>query len=35
MIKNQIRKTGMVKELEMENENLRGQVVDLENDNQN
>ena len=35
MIKNQIRKTGMVKELEMENENLRGQVVDLEKDNVN
>ena len=35
MIKNQIRKTGMVKELERENENLRGQVVDLEKDNVN
>lgn len=35
VIKNQIRKTGMVRELEMNNENLRRELISLENDNHN
>lgn len=35
VIKNQIRKTGIVRELEMNNENLRSELISLENDNHN